>query len=105
MNKRKNKKTQTKSVRQMNAYLISKCMARDRVIEQQTKQIAELITLSEAVNICVVEAFGATEVNLSLDKIKCALNEKKLIVEVDEDTYTMRVEEKVCDTQEASTEI
>lgn len=99
MNKRKIKKKQSASVRQMNAYLISKCMARDAAIATLNMQIAELISMSEALNICVVEAFNATEVTLSLDNIKRALDEKKLVVEVKEDSYIMRVEDKLCDTE------
>ena len=105
MNKRKIKKRQSASIREMNAYLISKCMARDRAIEKLNGQIAELIAMSEALNICVVEALGAKEVSLSLGDIKRALEEKKLVVEVNEDTYTMRVEEKICDTAETNTEM
>ena len=105
MNKRKIKKRQSASIREMNAYLISKCMARDRDIEKFNEQIEELIAMSEALNICVVEAFGANEVSLSLEKIKRALDEKKLVVEVNEDTYTMRVEDKKCDTTETNTEM
>lgn len=104
MNKRKTKKRQSASIRQMNAYLISKCMARDAAIAAQNAQISELVAMSEALNICVIEAFDATEVTLSLDNIHRALDEKKLVVEVKGDSYIMRVEDKLCDTQKISTE-
>ena len=104
MNKRKYKKRQSQSIRHMNAYLISKCMAQDKVIEHLRAGIDDIITISEGTMVAILGAFYATDITLSLDDIKRAVEQKKLVIEVDGDKQTLIVGDKVCDTDEVNTE-
>jgi hypothetical protein len=101
MNKRKAKKLTLAQLKEQNKYVHARARAAEFARDQAASALTEVMATTDAILCCVAELNGSGELSIPMCDIRRAMKEKKVVVEVVNDTYKVKAV-RMC---EASTEV
>lgn len=101
MNKRKAKKLTVAQLKEQNKYVLARARAAEYARDQATAALHEISLITDALICSVIELNGNSELSIPMDVLNRAIKEKKAVMTMSDDTYTIKVE-SIC---EASTEV
>lgn len=108
MNKRKSKKLTLNQLKEQNKYVHARARAAEHARDQAVNALTEVMLMTDAIICCVAQLNGNGELSIPMDDLRRAMKEKKAVVEMTEDTYTVKAVDLCTDTDteadEASTE-